>query len=167
MMRTSNCGQLDLRATGREVTLAGWVDTRRDHGNLIFIDLRDRWGLTQIVFNAENQSALHREAESLRPEFVIQIKGTVQKRPAGTENKKIPTGEIEVHVTSLVILNTCPTPPFEIGEQSVNEEIRLKYRYLDLRRKDMIRNLHFRYRVSKIARDYLDSQEFLEVETPY
>lgn len=167
MMRTANCGQLNLQAKDRQVILSGWIDTRRDHGNLIFIDLRDRWGVTQVVFNTDQSPELHKLAEGLRPEFVIQVKGTVQKRPGGTDNPKIATGEIEVIAESLEILNTCPTPPFEIGETSVNEELRLKYRFLDLRRKDMVRNLTLRYRMSKIARDYLDRQEFVEVETPY
>ncbi|HTL48521.1 MAG TPA: aspartate--tRNA ligase [Verrucomicrobiae bacterium] len=167
MMRTSNCGQLNLRSLDREATLVGWVETRRDHGNLIFIDLRDRWGITQIVFNPERNAELHKKAEGLRNEYVIQVKGKVAKRPAGTENKKIPTGEIEVAVEHLEILNSCPTPPFERDEPTVNEELRLKWRFLDLRRKEMVEALSFRYRVSKIARDYLDKQEFLEIETPY
>ncbi len=167
MMRTSNCGELSIKSLDREVTLAGWVNTRRDHGNLIFIDLRDRWGLTQIVFNADQNPGLHREAEKLRPEYVIQIRGKVSARPLGTTNKKIPTGEIEVHISSLEILNPSPTPPFEIGDQFVNEELRLKYRFLDLRRREMVEALTFRYKVTKIVRDYLDHQGFLEVETPY
>ena len=167
MMRTSSCGELNSRSIDREVTLAGWVDTRRDHGNLIFIDLRDRWGVTQVVFNSEHDAGMHCEAEKLRAEFVIQIKGRVRKRPAGTVNKKIATGEIEVLADTLVILNSCPTPPFELGQTAVSEELRLKYRFLDLRRKEMVEGLSFRYRVSKIARDYLDKQGFLEIETPY
>ncbi|MBI3307099.1 MAG: aspartate--tRNA ligase [Candidatus Omnitrophica bacterium] len=150
----------------REVTLAGWVDTRRDHGNLIFIDLRDRWGVTQIVFNSEIQPAVHKQAEGLRSEFVVQVKGKVRKRPEGTVNKKIPTGEIEIFVHQLEILNSSQQLPFELGEKSVNEELRLKYRFLDLRRKDMVGNLTFRYRVTKIVRDYLDKLGFLEIETP-
>ncbi len=168
MMRTSNCGELNLKSLDREVTLAGWVDTRRDHGQLVFIDLRDRWGLTQIVFNKKDQNPdLHREAEKLRPEYVVQIRGKVHSRPPGTINKKIPTGEIEVLVSSLKILNSSPTPPFEIGDHFVNEELRLKYRFLDLRRKEMVEALTFRYKLTKVVRDYLDHQGFLEVETPY
>ena len=167
MMRTSNCGQLNARSIDRDVTLVGWVETRRDHGNLIFIDLRDSWGLTQIVFNLDHSAEVHKLAETLRSEFVIQVKGKVGRRPAGTENKKIATGEIEVLVDELEILNSCPTPPFERDEPTVNEELRLKYRFLDLRRKDMVEALAFRYRVSKIVRDYLDKQEFYEIETPY
>lgn len=167
MMRTANCGELNQRALDREVTLAGWVDTRRDHGNVIFIDLRDRWGVTQIVFSADQNAQLHKQAEALRSEFVIQVKGKVVKRLEGTINKKLPTGEIEVVVEELKILNACPTPPFELGEPSVNEELRLKYRFIDLRRKEMVEALSLRYRMTKIVRDYLDKKEFLEIETPY
>lgn len=167
MMRTSNCGQLNSRSIDREVTLVGWVDTRRDHGNLLFIDLRDRWGVTQVVFNSDHNAAVHKLAETLRTEFVVQVRGKVARRPQGTDNKKIPTGEVEIVADQLDILNACPTPPFELGETSVNEELRLKYRFLDLRRKDMVEALTLRYRVSKIVRDYLDKQEFLEIETPY
>lgn len=167
MMRTATCGELNGKALGEEVTLAGWVDTYRDHGQLIFIDIRDRWGVTQIVFDSSQSADLHKRAEALRPEFVIQIKGKVAKRPANTENKKIPTGEIEVHVSELEQLNACPTPPFEIGDDVVNEELRLTHRFLDLRRKEMVESLSFRYRVTKIVRDYLDEENFLEIETPY
>lgn len=165
-MRTSNCGELNLKALDREVTLAGWVGTYRDHGDLVFVDLRDRWGVTQIVFNVSQNPQTHQQAKSLRTEFVIQIKGKVSKRPEGTINKKIATGEIEVHVKEMEILNACPTPPFEIGEKGVNEDLRLQYRFLDLRRRDMTEALTFRYRVTKVARDFLDTQGFLEIETP-
>lgn len=167
MMRTSNCGQLNSRSIDREVTLVGWVDTRRDHGHLLFIDLRDRWGVTQVVFNSDHNESVHKLAETLRTEFVVQVRGKVARRPQGTDNKKIPTGEVEVVADHLEILNACPTPPFELEEPSVNEELRLKYRFLDLRRKQMVEALTLRYRVSKIVRDYLDKQEFLEIETPY
>jgi aspartyl-tRNA synthetase len=167
MMRTSNCGQLDLKSLDRDVTLAGWVDTYRDHGDLIFIDLRDRWGVTQIVFHSSHNKEVHNQAKSLRCEFVIQVKGRVQKRPDGTVNKKIKTGEIEVMANEVVVLNTCPTPPFELSDKTVNEELRLKYRFIDLRRKEMVDALSFRYRITKIVRDYLDVQGFLEIETPY
>src|SRR3989338_4812199 len=167
MMRTSNCGELNVKSKDREVTLAGWVDTRRDHGELIFIDLRDRWGVTQVVFNCASNPEVHKMAEGLRAEFAIQVKGAVRKRPEGTMNPKIATGEIEVAVSQLEILNSSPTPPFELGDKSVNEELRLKYRFLDLRRREMVDNLTFRYRVTKIVRDYLDRMGFLEIETPY
>ncbi|MBN1688278.1 MAG: aspartate--tRNA ligase [Candidatus Omnitrophica bacterium] len=167
MMRTASCGQLNIRAIDREVTLAGWVDTYRDHGELIFVDLRDRWGVTQVVFSASEYPEVHKQAKSLRSEYVIQIRGRVRKRPEGTINTKLLTGEIEVLALNLEVLNASPTPPFELGETGVNEELRLKYRFIDLRRKDMVESLTFRYRVSKIVRDYLDHQQFLEIETPY
>lgn len=168
MMRTSTCGALNASHAGKAVSLAGWVHSRRDHGKLIFIDLRDRWGLAQIVFNPETHSKAHALAEKLRSEFVVRIEGKVRRRPAGTENPKIPTGEIEVDAESLEILNESPTPPFEIsGSDDVSEEIRLKYRFLDLRRPDMQENLRFRYELIRLVRDHLHSQQFIEVETPY
>ncbi len=166
MMRTSTCGELNSKSLNQEATLAGWVDTRRDHGHLIFIDLRDRWGVTQVVFDVEQGVEMHKIAEKLRSEFVIRVIGKVSRRPDGTVNKKLPTGEIEIVASKLEILNECPTPPFEIGETNVNEELRLKYRFLDLRRKDMVESLTMRYRITKIARDYLDENLFLEIETP-
>ncbi|MSR77955.1 MAG: aspartate--tRNA ligase [Candidatus Omnitrophica bacterium] len=167
MMRTATCGQLDVKALDREAALTGWVDTYRDHGDIIFIDLRDRWGVTQVVFDRKHKEQIHEQSKALRCEFVIRVKGFVKKRPPGTVNAKIPTGEIEMLADSLEILNTCPTPPFELGEKNVNEEIRLKYRFLDLRRKDMIEALTFRYKITKVVRDFLDKHEFLEIETPY
>lgn len=167
MMRTHTCGELDRKAVGKEVTLTGWVDTRRDHGNLIFVDLRDRWGMTQVVFNPEHDNEIHKQAEKLRSEFVILIKGKVSGRPEGTINSKIKTGEIEVIVDVLEILNDSPTPPFELGENGVGEELRLQYRYLDLRRKEMHENLVFRHRIVKCVHQYLESKEFIEIETPY
>ncbi len=167
MMRTSNCGELNVRCIPREVVLAGWVDTRRDHGPLIFIDLRDRWGVTQIVFNSQINPELHRQAENLRGEYVIQVRGEVAKRPEGTINPKLPTGEIEIIAREMTVLNASPTPPFELTEKTVNEELRLKYRFIDLRRQSMVEALTLRYRVTKIVRDYLDQLGFLEIETPY
>jgi aspartyl-tRNA synthetase len=150
------------------VSLAGWVHTRRDHGNLIFIDLRDRWGLVQLVFNPESNPSLHTQAEKLRSEYVIRIQGKVRRRPSGTENPKIPTGEVEVSVDELEILNESPTPPFEIAAESeTSEEIRLKYRFLDLRRTEMLENMKFRYQLTQTVREYLHAHDFLEVETPY
>ena len=125
MLRTHTCGELTSKATGNKVALCGWIDTRRDHGNLIFLDLRDRWGKTQLVFNSEDNRQLHQRAEKLRPEFVIQVKGDVAKRPVGTINPKLATGEIEVRVQELNVLNTSETPPFEILDATnVSEEIR-------------------------------------------
>lgn len=167
MLRTHPCGSLNASLIGKTVSLAGWVHTRRDHGNIIFIDLRDRWGLVQLTFNPEANSLLHGKAEKLRSEFVIQVKGKVRRRPAGTENPKITTGEVEVEAAELEILNESPTPPFEIaGESEVSEELRLKYRFLDLRRTAMKSNLEFRYALTRIVRDYLHSLDFLEIETP-
>ena len=119
MMRTITCGELDKSFIGKEEVLAGWVDTRRDHGNLIFVDLRDRWGITQIVFNPQTNPEMHKKAESLRSEFVIRVKGKVGGRPSGTVNAKIPTGEIELQAEELEILNTCQPLPFELEEKSV------------------------------------------------
>jgi aspartyl-tRNA synthetase len=167
MLRTHTCGELNEKNIGKEVTLAGWVSTRRDHGNLIFIDIRDRYGITQIVFNPEQDKSLHGIAEALRDEYVIQVKGIVSHRPEGTVNKKIPTGEIEVAVKELKMLNVSQTPLFPIEDDAaLSEDIRYAYRYLDLRRPGMQKNLIIRNRVSKIMRDYLNEKGFVEVETP-
>jgi aspartyl-tRNA synthetase len=152
---------------GKPVTLSGWVHTRRDHGNLIFIDLRDRWGWVQLVFNPETNPGVHGKAEKLRPEFVIGVKGKVRARPAGTENPKIPTGAVEVLVEDLEIFNESPTPPFEIaGGSGVSEELRLKHRFLDLRRPEIQKTLLFRYELTRLVREYLHRLDFVEVETP-
>ena len=167
MLRTHTCGELTDKNINQNVILCGWVDTRRDHGNLIFIDLRDRWGKTQLVFNPESARDVHSSAEKLRAEFVVQVKGTVQRRPQGTENTKIATGQIEIKVEGLQILNLSDTPPFEIlDDLEVSEELRLKYRYLDLRRPSMFAHLIDRHRITKVARDYFDENRFIEVETP-
>jgi aspartyl-tRNA synthetase len=167
MYRTHNCGQLRKSDDGKTVTLSGWVHRRRDHGELIFIDLRDRYGLTQIVFNpAENKEA-HKIAEEARPEFVLKVTGTVGPRPAGSENKNMGTGDIEVRITDAEILNKSKTPPFEIDQdKEVNEETRLKYRYLDLRKERMKNNVVFRHKFIKRLRDLMDERGFCEVETP-
>ncbi len=167
MLRTMTCGELSKQRVGKEEVLSGWVDTRRDHGNLIFVDLRDRWGVTQVVFNPQTNPEMHKKAETLRSEFVIRVKGTVNERPSGTVNAKIPTGEIELQASELEILNPCLPMPFELEEKNVGEELRLQYRFLDLRRKDMIRNLTLRHRVTKAVHQYLDRLGFIEVETPY
>ncbi len=164
--RTHTAGELRAADAGERVRLAGWVGRRRDHGGLIFIDLRDRWGITQITFDPE-QRELFAEAERLRPEWSISIEGEVARRPEGNENRELPTGEIEVQAESLRVLNTSETPPFEIGrERGVDENLRLKYRYLDLRRERMRENIIFRHRVIKHMRDYLDERDFVEIETP-
>jgi aspartyl-tRNA synthetase len=170
LKRTHNCGQLRLEDAGKKVTLAGWVQSYRDHGNLVFIDLRDREGLTQLVFNPETQPEVHKVARSVRCEWVIAAKGLVQPRSKGMENPKLPTGQIEVSVEQLEILNTSKTPPFEIDSlgrtDKANEELRLANRYIDLRRPEMQQKLHVRHRVTKIVRDYFDKLGFWEIETP-
>ncbi len=167
MLRTHTCGELTAKQIGNKIILCGWVDKRRDHGNVIFIDLRDRWGKTQLVFNPEGSRDVHAVAEKLRPEYVVRAHGIVTKRPNGTQNPKITTGEIEIQVDKLEILNSSDTPPFEISDDTaVSEEIRLKYRFLDLRRPAMLNRLQVRHRITKIVRDYFDEQGFVEVETP-
>lgn len=167
MYRTHTCGQLTGKDNDKEVTLSGWVHRRRDHGGLIFIDLRDRYGLTQIVSDPENSEKVHKLADSVRPEYVIQIKGKVRPRPKGMENPNMETGEIEVLISELTVLNSAKTPPFEIDqEKDVGEELRLKYRYLDLRRERMKKNILLRHQVIKEIRDFMDSEQFVEIETP-
>jgi len=167
MLRTHTCGELNEKAAGTTVSLCGWVHSRRDHGNVIFIDLRDGYGMTQIVFNPQEDAGLHRLAEELRPEFVVRVDGAVRRRPAGTDNDKLPTGKIEVIARKLEILNRSLTPPFEVLDAiSVTEEMRLKYRYIDLRRPAMQKNIRMRHKVCKVARDYFDSRKFIEIETP-
>jgi aspartyl-tRNA synthetase len=164
--RTHTAGELRAKNVGEHVRLAGWVNRRRDHGGLIFIDLRDRWGITQVTFHPEAEEVFA-AAEELRPEWSISIQGEVVKRPEGNENPELPTGEIEVSATALEVLNESETPPFEIDrERPVEELLRLKYRYLDLRRARMQENIVFRHRVVKHMRDYLTARGFVEVETP-
>ena len=167
MLRMHTCGVLTDKDIGRSVSLCGWVCSRLDHGNLIFIDLRDGYGITQVVFNPNHDKAVHGIAEDLRPEYVIRVEGTVEARPSGTENPKIYTGRIEIRAKSVELFNKSDTPPFEITDDAaVTEESRLKYRYLDLRRGSMQKSLRLRHKVFKLARDYFDSKDFLEVETP-
>ena len=167
MFRDHKCGELKVDHIGQEVTLAGWVHRRRDHGGLVFIDLRDRYGLVQVVFNPETSGEAQRIADKLRNEFVLQISGEVTQRPPGTENLKLPTGEIEVIVHQARILNPAKTPPFDISEDSdVDENLRLTYRYLDLRRPRMKQNMILRHRVIKFMRDFMDAEGFIEIETP-
>ncbi len=164
--RSHTAGALRKENVGEGVRLAGWVHRRRDHGGLIFIDLRDRWGITQVTFHPE-KSGVFAEAEKLRPEWSISIEGGVVARPEGNENPELPTGEIEVEATSLSVLNTSETPPFEIErDRPVDETLRLKYRYLDLRREKQRDNILFRHRVVKHMRDFLDARDFVEIETP-
>jgi aspartyl-tRNA synthetase len=167
MLKTHNCGALRASDAGTQVQLAGWVHRRRDHGNLIFIDVRDRWGITQVVFNPATGQQAHQTAASLRSEFVVQVAGEVRRRPEGLENPSLPTGEIEVAAKELVILNEAQTPVFYINEQSeVDETLRLRYRYLDLRRPRMQRNIILRHEVVRFIRNWLSDRDFLEIETP-
>ncbi|MCM8792905.1 MAG: aspartate--tRNA ligase [Candidatus Omnitrophica bacterium] len=169
MYRTHTCGELNLADVGKEVLLAGWVASRRDHGSLIFVDLRDRTGITQVVFHPQTDKGAYEQAKELRSEYLIQVKGKVQKRPKGTENPRLKTGEIEIEAYALDILNPSLTPPFEISDEFGNppsEELRLTYRFLDLRRKIMQEALFIRYKVCKGLRDFLDKENFIEVETP-
>jgi aspartyl-tRNA synthetase len=169
MSRTHHCAQLTKAELGASVSLVGWVDSIRDHGGINFIDLRDRKGITQIKFDPQVDAALGGRATQLKPESVIAISGKVTERPAGTVNAALPTGEIEVEATGLEIFNISDTPPFPLddaGGDKVNEDLRLTYRYLDLRRPKMRRNLRVRHQAAKAIRDYFDSQEFIEVETP-
>ena len=165
-LRTSPCGALNASLSGSRVALAGWVHSRRDHGGLYFFDLRDRSGLAQVVVHPEDAQAFI-AAGQLGSEFVVRVFGTVGRRPKGTENPKIPTGEVELRASEISVLNTAKTLPFEIDEYTtVSEEIRLKYRFLDLRRRRMLENLTLRHKVAMIARRELDQMGFLEVETP-
>jgi aspartyl-tRNA synthetase len=167
LLKSHSCGELNKENTGTEVTLAGWVDRRRDHGGLIFIDLRDRQGVVQVVFNPDKSKTCHETANQIRNEYVILVSGQVCHRPPGTENPKLPTGDIEVIADKVKILNTSKTPPFYINEDiEVDENLRLKYRYLDLRRERMIKNLLLRHRLVKFIRQFMDDRGFIEVETP-
>ena len=167
MYRDLMCGKVSLPNLDKKVKLAGWVSKRRDHGQLIFIDLRDRWGIVQVVFDPESDNRSYQIAESIRNEWVVKLTGYISSRPKGTENMDIATGEIEMHVQDIEVLNESLTPPFYVNEESdVEETIRLKYRYLDLRRRRMASNLQLRHNVVKFIRDYLSNREFLEIETP-
>ncbi len=164
--RTHHCGALRKADSGSRVTLCGWVDSRRDHGGVVFIDLRDRNGITQVVFRPEEHAEAASAAHGLRVEDVVQVSGSVTPRLTGTENTKLATGEIEIVADTLVILNKADVLPFPLDEDSVNEDLRLEHRYLDLRRPAMVRNLTVRHKVVKTTRDYFDRQGFLEIETP-
>jgi len=167
LLKSHSCGELNKRHVGTKVTLAGWVDRRRDHGGLIFIDLRDREGMVQVVFNPETSKLCHAIASEMRNEYVVRVSGEVALRPPGTENPKMPTGDVEVIARNTDILNPSKTPPFYINEDvEVDESLRLRYRYLDLRRARMQKNLILRHRVVKFIRDFLDARGFIEVETP-
>lgn len=167
MLRTHTCGELNATHKDQEVTLCGWVHRRRDHGKLIFIDIRDRYGITQVVFVPSVNREAHQTAQQLGPEFVIKIKGKVNVRPKGNVNPEIPTGEIELTVDSLEILNPSEVPVFEIaGGAEISEELRLTYRYLDLRHSPVMEALKIRHRLCLLVRNFLNQQGFIEVETP-
>jgi aspartyl-tRNA synthetase len=167
MLKTHSCGELRLSYEGESVTLAGWVHRRRDHGGLIFIDLRDHDGLTQVVFNPKKAAKASAIADTVRGEYVLQVEGTVARRPKGTENAQLDTGEIEVKASGATILNEAKTPPFYIvDEVDVDELLRLKYRYLDLRREGMHSAMMMRHRIIKFIRDWLTERRFVEIETP-
>jgi aspartyl-tRNA synthetase len=167
MMRTHTCGELTKKDLKKEVTLCGWVDTRRDHGGVLFIDLRDRYGKTQIVFDPKHSQDAHKGAEQLGREYVVRVNGIVRERPEGMVNKGLATGEIELIVNHVDILNPADTPPLEIDDRYLaSEEMRLTYRYLDLRRPTMQKHLMMRHTAAQTAREYLSSQNFCEIETP-
>ena len=167
MRRTHTCGELRLTNEGQPCLLQGWVHRRRDHGGVIFLDLRDRYGLVQVVLDPQLAPAAHEAGREVRPEFVLEVEGTVTRRPAGTENPHLPTGQVEVQAERVSVLNPALTPPFGIADEGpIDEALRLRYRYLDLRRPEMVRNLELRHRVVKFIRDFLDARGFVEVETP-
>src|SRR5688572_2215741 len=163
-MRSHYCGQVNEKLIGQEVTVAGWVHRRRDHGGVIFVDLRDREGLLQVVFDPDNQAQFS-DAEKLRNEFVIQITGRVRERPAGTANANLGSGKVELLARELVTLNRSEPLPFQLDEH-VSEEVRLKYRYIDLRREDMSKRLRLRHKITRAMRQYLDDAGFIDIETP-
>ena len=164
-MRSHYCGQLNTTLIDREVELCGWVNRRRDHGGVIFIDLRDRDGIAQVVFDPDRPDPFA-VADKVRNEYVLRITGKVRHRPEGTVNPELPTGEVEVLGHTIEILNQARTPPFQLDDDNVQDEVRLRYRYVDLRRPVMQRNLRLRARICRIFRDFLDAQGFLEIETP-
>lgn len=167
MTRSHNCGQLTTASIGETVTLNGWVQTRRDLGGVLFIDLRDRTGIVQIVFNPDYSGEALQIADKVRSEYVLAVTGKVVKRDDETINRNLPTGEIEVQITDIEVLNAAKTPPFFIEDGvEVDESLRMKYRYLDLRRPEMHKTLLLRSKAAKIFRDFLDSEGFIDVETP-
>ncbi len=167
MLKTMNCGEVRPEHAGQDVTLAGWVNRRRDQGGLIFIDLRDRWGICQVVVDEQTAPNAHANANDARNEYVLQVKGRVRIRPEGTANPDLPTGDVEVVAEEIQILNASRTPPFYINkEDNIDEVVRMKHRYLDLRRPKMQRNIVLRHRIIKFIRDWLDERGFVEIETP-
>lgn len=165
-MKDKGCGEVRVSDIGSQLTLSGWVFRRRDHGNLIFVDLRDRSGIVQVVFNPDVSADAHRTAGDIRSEYVISVRGEVRKRPEGTENPQLDTGAVELYVHDLTILNKSEVLPFTIEDPDTSESLKLKYRYLDLRRPEIQKNFVLRHRAAKVIRDYLDGRGFLEIETP-
>ena len=168
MLKTHTCGELTLAQVGQRVTLAGWVNRRRDHGGLIFIDLRDRFGLSQVTIDIDKAPDAHATASQARSEYVLQVQGVIAARPEGLRNPNLPTGDIEVIADEVTILNAAKNPPFYISgaAEEVDETLRLKYRYLDIRRPRMAQNLVLRHRIVRFIREYLSNRDFLEIETP-
>ena len=168
LQRTHTCGQLRAQDAGEQVILMGWVNRRRDHGNLIFLDLRDRTGITQIVLDKDLTPDGHAKAEQVRPEYVVAVVGTVRLRGQDVVNPKMATGEVEVKAQQLLVLNDSRVPPFSPAEEAIaNEELRLKYRYIDLRRQQMQQNFELRHKITRAVRESLSNQGFLEIETPF
>ena len=164
-MRTDYCGNIDARLLGQTVTLFGWAHRRRDHGGVIFIDLRDREGLVQVVSDPDRAETFA-NADRVRHEFVLRVKGVVRRRPEGTVNPDLKSGEVEVLAHEIEVLNPSATPPFMMDDEQISEEVRLKYRYLDLRRPAMQRVIRMRHQAAKAVREYLDDNGFVDVETP-
>ncbi|MBM4084955.1 MAG: aspartate--tRNA ligase, partial [Planctomycetes bacterium] len=154
LKRTHTCGELRKSDVGKTVVLTGWIHSRRDHGGLTFVDVRDRYGLTQVVFSPQLDKALHEQAQGLRSEYVVAVKGVVAERPAGTVNPKIATGEVEINAQELQLLNKAAQAPFSVTDEGVSLDLRLKYRFIDLRREEMQRRLIFRHRICQLARTY-------------
>ena len=166
MLRTHTCGELNLKDCGSKVVLAGWLQRSRDLGGMTFVDLRDRYGITQLVFNMETNTDLCNQARTLGREYVLQVEGVVSER--SNKNKNIPTGEIEILVDKITVLNEAKTPPFTIEDNTDGgEELRMKYRYLDLRRPCVRKNLELRHQLSILTRNYMNEQKFMEIETPF
>ena len=164
-MRTHYCGQIEESLVGETLTVCGWIHRRRDHGGVIFVDLRDREGILQVVFDPSDDADLFARAEQLRSEFVLRVTGRLRHRPEGTINSTMRTGAVELLAMELEVLATSETPPFHQDEQA-SEELRLRYRYIDLRRKGMLANLRLRHQVTRVLRAFLDGEGFIDVETP-
>ena len=165
-IKTHNCGELNLNNINEEVTLSGWVSTVRDLGGILFVELRDRSGFFQVVANPQINPDVHKALEKVRSEYVITVKGKVTRRPEETYNEKYPTGQVEMYPETINILSESKVLPFVLGDESVSEDIRLKYRYLDIRNEKMLHNLTTRHNIVQAVRNYLNGQDFLEVETP-